>query len=82
MLALAELLCKQKKIDFKYLYPVIKELGERAVRYSPLLTQTGPAIRNDTFVMTRHLSMLSKDEDLKCMHLKLTENIIKMHSKG
>lgn len=79
MFALGELYCQKTKIDFKNLHPVIEETSKRAVKYSPFLTQTGPAIRNDVFTMAKQLSTLSMYDDLKYMYLKLTENILKLH---
>lgn len=81
MFALAEIFCQRKKINFKHLHPIIEEMSKRVTLYSPFLTQTGPAIRNDTFTLAKHLAMLSKDEDLKYIYLKLTENIMKLHGK-
>lgn len=81
MFALGELYCQRVKIDFGNLHPIIEETTKRAALYSPFLTQTGPAIRNDVFTMTKHLNLLSKYEDMKYIYLKLTENILKLHGK-
>lgn len=81
MFALGEIYCQKNKLDFKNLHPIIKETCQRACLYSPFLTQTGPAIRNDVFTMTKHLNILSKYEDMKYMYLKLTENILKLHGQ-
>lgn len=81
MYALAEIYCKREHIEFADLQPIIGEIHERVNQYSPFLTQTGPAIRNDVFTITRHLNGLNEYDDLKYMYLKLTENILKMHGK-
>lgn len=81
MYALAEIYSQRESIDFKNLVPIINEINLRIKEFSPFLTQTGPAIRNDVFTITRHLNAMSHYEDLKYMYLKLTENILKMHGK-
>lgn len=81
MFALAEIYCQRESIEFKNLKPIIQELHLRINEFSPFLTQTGPAIRNDVFTITKHLNALNRFEDLKYMYLKLTENILKMHGK-
>lgn len=81
MYALAESFCKREELDFARLLPLLKEVNERAQRYSPSLTQTGPAMRNDVFTLNRHLESLSVYPDLRYIYLKLTESILKMHGR-
>lgn len=81
MYALAEIYCRRENIDFSKLQPIIEEIHHRIKDYSPFLTQTGPAIRNDVFTITKHMTGMNEHEDLKYMYLKLTENILKMHGK-
>lgn len=81
MYALAELYCQREKIDFKNMLPLINEICSKVSKYSPYLTQTGPAMRDDVFTMSKHLEALSPYPDLKYMYLKLTENIVKIHGK-
>lgn len=79
--ALAELFCNNKRLDFKTLIPLIEETTQRAKEISPFLTQTGPAIRDDVFTISKHLQALSTNPDLKYIYLKLSESIIKFHGK-
>ena len=81
MYALAELFCKKERLDFKTLLPLINELNARVNHHSPYLTQTGPAMRDDVFSLTRHLQALSTHPDLKYIYLKISESIIKVHGK-
>lgn len=81
MYALAEIYCQRENIDFSKLQPIIQEIHNRIKNYSPFLTQTGPAIRNDVFTITKHMNGMNEHDDLKYMYLKLTENILKMHGK-
>lgn len=79
--ALAETFCQQERIEFKSLIPLINEVTLRAIQYSPYLTQTGPAMRNDIFTLNKHLQALTTYPDLKYIYLKLSESIIKIHGK-
>jgi predicted short-subunit dehydrogenase-like oxidoreductase (DUF2520 family) len=79
--ALAELFCNKERLDFKTLIPLIEETTQRAKEVSPFLTQTGPAIRDDVFTLSKHLQALSSNVDLKYIYLKLSESIIKFHGK-
>lgn len=81
MFALAEIYCQREKLDFHYLLPIIKEILLRISHFSPFLTQTGPAIRNDVFTITKHLNTLNQYEDLKYMYLKIAEDILKIHGR-
>lgn len=81
MYALSELFCQKEKLDFNKLLPLINEINSRVNNYSPYLTQTGPAMRNDVFTMTKHLESLSNYPDLKYIYIKISESIIKFHGK-
>lgn len=79
LFAMAELFCGNERIDFNNLMPLINETSERLRKVSPFLTQTGPAIRNDTFTLNRHLEALSGNPEMRYLYLKLTESIMKLH---
>ena len=81
MYALGELLCKKERLEFQSLLPLIKEVNDRVTKYSPFLTQTGPAIRDDVFTLNRHLQVLAPYPELRYAYLKMTESIIKVHGK-
>jgi predicted short-subunit dehydrogenase-like oxidoreductase (DUF2520 family) len=75
--ALAEEFCKNEKVDFKLLAPLIKETAGRVEMYSPADVQTGPALRNDIFTLDKHLRLLTNHPRLKYIYLKLTDSIMK-----
>ena len=75
--ALAEDFCKKENIDFKLLFPLIKETACRIDIISPADAQTGPAARNDIFTLDKHLQLLSDHPKLKYIYLKLTDSIMK-----
>lgn len=77
--ALAETFCKNERLDFTNLLPLIDEINKRVKEVSPFQAQTGPAIRNDIFTLNKHLQALSATPEMKYIYLKLTESIIKFH---
>lgn len=81
MYALAELFCNKERLEFKSLLPLISEVNDRVNQYSPFLTQTGPAMRDDVFTLNRHLQILAPYPELRYAYLKMTESIIKVHGK-
>lgn len=50
--------CKKENIDFKILLPLIEEIAGRLYIFSPADVQTGPAIRNDTDTIQKHIELL------------------------
>jgi len=77
--ALAESYCNSEGIDFTLLLPLIKETAERLDYISPAQSQTGPALRNDTDTIKKHLEMLKKYPHLKKIYETFTESIFTTH---
>lgn len=61
MYTIGESLCKENKIDFDILKPLIKETALKIDNFSPFKAQTGPARRKDTATIKKHLNLLPKD---------------------
>lgn len=72
---LAEDYCRQEKVDFRLLLPVIRETADRLTRFSPGEVQTGPAIRKDRATIEKHLSMLGKYLDTSELYELFTKQI-------
>lgn len=49
---------------------------EKALRYSPLAAQTGPARRGDTITMEKHLQLLAADDPGKSALYALVSEMI------
>lgn len=75
---LAENFCRQEQLDFSLLLPLITETANRLQFLSPQQSQTGPAIRNDTVTIERHLNVLSNYPELRRVYEVVTESIGKM----
>ncbi len=69
----AEIL-KETNIPFSALLPIIDQTALKVHTLTPEQAQTGPAKRNDTEVMTHHLSLLKNDK-LKQLYQLLSDLI-------
>jgi predicted short-subunit dehydrogenase-like oxidoreductase (DUF2520 family) len=67
--------CKKEGLDFKLLVPLIQETAQRLDTMSPAQAQTGPAIRNDTATIEKHLALLNNNPSLKMLYQALTQSI-------
>ncbi len=63
--------------EFKVVEPLIRITLDKALAVGPHKAQTGPAMRNDSQVMTQHMSKL--DEDLAKLYGEISQAIIKSH---
>jgi len=67
-------------IDFDILKPLIKETANKIETLSPFMAQTGPAKRNDTKTITKHLNALI-NVDHKTIYELMTKSIQQTHGK-
>ncbi|GAA4329894.1 Rossmann-like and DUF2520 domain-containing protein [Flaviaesturariibacter amylovorans] len=73
--ALMEDWCAREGLDFTLLRPLILETAERVQTLSPRESQTGPALRNDTVTLERHLALLEEHPLLKELYVLMTRSI-------
>jgi len=76
----ANLLQKQQ-LDFKLLFPILKETIHKLEINHPYQNQTGPALRNDTQTLQAHLDLLENEPDTKALYQLMTQSIQKVHAK-
>ena len=74
--ALVENYCVKEGLDFGMLLPMIRETAMRLETVSPALTQTGPAVRNDTPTISKHRGLLDAYPQLKKVYELFTESIV------
>ena len=79
LFALSAEFCKNEKVPFEILKPLIKETVHKLDSLSPLEAQTGPAKRNDIKTIHAHKEMLGENE--KKIYSILTESIQNLHGK-
>lgn len=80
MYTIAESLCKENKVDFKILKPLIKETAAKLDHLSPLTAQTGPALRGDQQTLHTHLSLL-KNKQHRDIYTLLSNAIKSKHGE-
>ncbi|RLD46469.1 MAG: DUF2520 domain-containing protein [Bacteroidetes bacterium] len=75
MYAIGEDILQEANIDFDLLRPLIEETANKVAHHSPKKVQTGPALRNDTLIMDKHISNLKDNNNFKEVY-KLMSTII------
>lgn len=75
--AIAGELLAEHDLSFDMLKPLITRTAEKVQNASPLSRQTGPAIRNDTAIMEKHVNML-KNEAYKELYKLFNKSILQM----
>ncbi|OLY92740.1 Predicted oxidoreductase, contains short-chain dehydrogenase (SDR) and DUF2520 domains [Cnuella takakiae] len=67
--------CQKEGLDFALLQPLIAETAQRINEIAPLAAQTGPAIRQDTNTIARHLEVLNNHPALAEWYQRFTLSI-------
>ena len=68
-------ICTEHQVPFEILKPLIAETSKKIQTLAPADAQTGPAKRNDTSTINKHLAILT-DENQKEIYKILTKSII------
>jgi len=72
-------ICNANKIDPALLDQLIAETMNKSLDLGPASAQTGPAVRNDSQTLKRHLE-LNDQKELRKLYWLLSENIQQRHS--
>lgn len=72
---LAEEYCRKENIEFTSLLPLIEETAMRIKEVSPSEVQTGPAVRNDSETIQKHLALLEKHPTMRKVYEFLSASI-------
>ena len=67
-------ICKENQVPFEILSPLIQETAQKILTLSPEEAQTGPAKRNDTKTIQKHLAFL-QDNNYQELYKSLTKSI-------
>lgn len=76
MFSIAEGILKENQIGFDILLPLINETIAKIQKNSPKKSQTGPAKRNDISVISKHLELLSNNDNLQNIYKFVSKNIL------
>ncbi len=77
--ALADDYCREEKVDFRLLIPLITEVAQRLHRWPPAEMQTGPAVRDDEGTIRKHLDLLKDHTALRNLYRLFTDSIRDMY---
>ncbi|MDE6811546.1 MAG: DUF2520 domain-containing protein [Muribaculaceae bacterium] len=78
--ALTDEYLRENSLNFDTLLPLLRQTVSKLLITSPCLAQTGPAVRNDTKIIGKHLEMLSDKPQLAKIYSMLSESIIKHYN--
>ena len=67
-------ICEENNVPFEVLHPLIQETAHKITELSPKEAQTGPALRNDTKTIEKHIDFLENPE-YKNLYQLLTQSI-------
>jgi predicted short-subunit dehydrogenase-like oxidoreductase (DUF2520 family) len=67
-------ICNSNQIPFEVLHPLIQETAQKVLELNPKEAQTGPALRNDTKTIEKHLDFLTNKE-YQTIYKLLTQSI-------
>lgn len=82
MITLAKQISSRTDIPFDVFTPLITETVKKAIEEGPEVSQTGPAVRNDTGTIKKHLELLSFSEELKKIYEDITNSISDLYRKN
>ena len=75
MYALSSHILEKQGIPFEVMLPLIDETAGKVHELSPTQAQTGPAVRYDENVISKHLEMLADEESLQELYEKISKSI-------
>lgn len=76
---ISEQFLNNNNLDFNLLKPLLLETTQKIIESSPYDSQTGPARRNDTEIINKHLIQLSEKD--KNIYKVLSDSILKTYHK-
>ncbi|HON52913.1 MAG TPA: DUF2520 domain-containing protein, partial [Bacteroidales bacterium] len=81
MCTIAELLMKENQIKFETFKPLLRETFEKITKYSPSISQTGPAMRKDIHVVQKHIDILAQYPSFQEIYRNISNSILEMYKK-
>ena len=71
----AETVLNSTELSFNYLLPILEQTIQKVQHNSPLLTQTGPAKRNDEITLKAHLDLLKTNGEESQLYAAISKYI-------
>jgi predicted short-subunit dehydrogenase-like oxidoreductase (DUF2520 family) len=73
-------LIKNAGFGFEVLKPLILETAMKAIESNnPMASQTGPAVRNNTEIIKKHIQLLASNPEIQNLYTFVSENILKTY---
>lgn len=82
ILYMAKSILDDKNIDFSVLEPLLEETVRKAFEHSPAGSQTGPARRGDIKMISKHLELLKKHDNLSEYYQLFSDDISTIYKKS
>jgi len=76
MYVLAGKIAERAGVPFEILHPLVMETAKKASERSPVMSQTGPAARNDMIIIKKHMDLLSFSPELMELYRLISDSII------
>jgi len=80
MMTAGKLITERAGFSFEVLEPLISETISKVLENGPEDSQTGPAFRNDSGTIKRHIDLLSFSPELQGIYKEVTRSIIEFHN--
>lgn len=81
MYALAAELLKKHGLPFEAMLPLIDETARKVHELAPVQAQTGPAVRYDENIISKHREMLADEPEMQELYRLISENIHRLHNR-
>jgi len=81
MYDVANEILKSSEFPFEVLLPLIEETADKIKFISPFDAQTGPAVRFDENIISKHVNMLKTDEEKQNLYQDISKLIFERHRK-
>jgi len=82
MYAIAASIVDSSGISFEILKPLIRETADKAIELHPFNAQTGPAYRNDTSILQKHIILLESQPEYQDLYKTLSKLISRIKTNG
>lgn len=80
--AISSEILKEKEISFDVLKPLINETASKVMEMEPQKAQTGPAVRFDTNIISKHLKELEKKPNFAELYNSISKSIFEFHQQS
>ncbi len=75
--SVSETILQENKLSYDLIKPLIWETAQKAMVFSPKEVQTGPAVRADHLIMSKHHDFLKENAELAALYEEMSRLIMK-----